>query len=155
MNRYRIAGLLLVVAVAAGLIDRSRVVGELRRDLKAAVGRETVWQAKYAEAATLHRKADTVWRVAKARVDSVPFDVHDTIQVLVYRERAEVALAACTELANACDVFHRTADSTITAKDHVIQSWAKIAEANKPSLLQRSWPLMFVLGVVVGAKASR
>lgn len=81
--------------------------------------RVNYWKARYAEAATTVRHdVDTV-RIRIARVDtlrdSIPVWRHDTTYIKEYVDRTEEALQACTELANSCESFHVTADSTIHA----------------------------------------
>ena len=88
-------------------------------------GQVSLWRARYAEAAVrVERDVDTV----RVRVTSVKelrdtLNIRDTIQVLVYLERADSALNACTELANSCALFKVTADSLIASQRTELGWW--------------------------------
>lgn len=120
--------------------DSARVRGE----------QVTIWQAKYATEAVRTAKRDTLWRIAKARVDSIrdtiPLWRHDTTYITEYVTRTDAALQACSELADSCTLFRVAADSTISAVSHERDAYRTLWEKEKPSKWDRVKPWVFLAG---------
>lgn len=144
-TRWRIAGLLLSVVVAASMVDAVR--SHMKRDdaraasLRVALQNESKWKARYSEAWTMVRvQIDTVRIKAdgvKVVRDTLLAHLTDTVEVLRYVAATDTALRACTDLANSCERFHATADSLFKAKD-ATTGWYR-AEAAHQARRARLW----------------
>lgn len=115
------------------------------------------YQALYAEAATRVQHADTVWRVAKARVDSirdtVPVWQHDTVYVREYVTRTDSALKACSLLADDCQAFRVKADQLIHSQEVELEALrgVNVAANRRAERYQRFTAAAFVVGGIIGA----
>lgn len=147
---WLVASLLLGFAVLT-----VRDSGASQKDLEATRRQNRILQAQVAELSIAVEKRDTVWRVAKQRVDSIrdTLNIHDTIQVLVYVERTDAALHACTDLANACTVYRSHADSLIeglTRENAAVRQYAE-REARRLQAQKRLTLVALIGGTLAGA----
>ena len=87
-------------------------------------------------------------------------NIHDTVQVKVFVERADSVVRSCTALAESCDRFRVRADSTIAGLRLDRDRWRLEAEHARPSgfdlFVRRTLPVVgFVAGVWVGSKVTQ
>ena len=99
------------------------------------------WQARYAEAAShVQRGGETVTvRVDRVRTLRDTLNVTDTIQVLVYLERADSALDACSEFVTSCERLRVAADSTVRSLEAERDAIRQYAESVKPAWIEKHW----------------
>lgn len=146
------AALIVVAALVAAFShrdtqhnsDHSAHERELRQRL-------SISEAKLAEAKIEHRHADTVYLAARSRVVTLRDTInwHDTIQVLVYRERVDSALSACDALRRSCLVLSEAADSTIRVSQSATD-WYR-GEATRAKREARVWKIATVGAFLLGA----
>lgn len=157
MNRVSVAlalGAIAIVAVQCHEITQGKADQRATlKQLEATQLDKRRWQAKYSIASIDAQKKDTVYRVARARVDTLrdSLVITDTLSVIRYVAAADSALQACTELANSCQVFRLTADSSLAAERKVNDALRQYAESVKPSLVQRNWWAVGILAALGGA----
>lgn len=153
-----LAAFLLVVASLAVLVELDRRDNQYHQQQYSALRvQNELLKDSVAKLAIEGSRKDTVWRVAKARVDtlrdSIPVWQHDTTYIREYVTRTDDALQACTELANSCEQFRRTATTLIASqKVELDLSYSlNVALQTKARRAQYIVPVAFILGGVLGA----
>lgn len=76
------------------------------------------------------------------------FNIHDTLQVIVFRERADSVKRSCTALDNSCDRFRVRADSSLASLTTDRDFWRDRFEHAKPSKWApvREWGIRIAIG---------
>jgi hypothetical protein len=151
---WLVGALLALAALASWDARKSDVRADrAEREVKDAQLDKRRWQAKYAIQSIELQRVDTVYRVARARVDTLrdSLVITDTLSVIRYVAAADSALQACSDLADSCRVFRTVADSTMRAMDRENAALRQYAESVKPSLIQKRWWVAALGGVAFGA----
>lgn len=154
--KYVIAGLILLALVMAFVLGShdSREHNE-RADQLAA--QNEILKADNARLSVENAKRDTVWRIAKARVDtlrdSILYQLHDTVAVIRYVARTDSALKACSDLSNSCERFRLHTDTLVRSLE-IERTWWKAEyerQAKRRDLASRFFFPALIGGVVAGA----
>jgi hypothetical protein len=153
--RWLCLGLVLGTVVALVLADRSlRKYEQIAKDAGAA---REIALADLAIAKVDAATKDTVFRVSRARVDtlrdSVLLRLTDTAYVTRYVLQTDSALQACTDLADSCAVFRLKTDTAIKALSAERDIYKNLYKAAKPSRFQKALPWVAAAGGFwIGAK---
>ena len=162
----RLVGLLVTGCVALGVVRGWPVPSDADPYASAIIRAHSRKMAADAQALREARTAlaasqDTVTRVVtRYRMLRDTLDIHDTVQVVRFVERADSVVRACTELQSSCERFRVRADSVIAGLTLEHDALAAEVKALTPSRVGRLWsrvrvPLVFAAGLYVGAKAAR
>ena len=105
-------------------------------------------------------QAKTLKAVASIKVLRDTLNIHDTVQVKVFVERADSVVRSCSELSDACERFRVRSDSLVASlrlSQEVLRKQVASLTPSKPRrFLAASWPVVaFVGGVWIGAKVTR
>lgn len=76
-------------------------------------------------------------------------NIHDTLQVIVFRDRADSVKRSCVELDNSCSRFRVRADSSIADLTLDRDRWKRATESLQPSRWDgvKTWAIRIVIGV--------
>lgn len=77
------------------------------------------------------------------------FNIHDTLQVIVFRDRADSVKRSCVDLDNACARFRVKADSSIADLTLDRDRWKRATESLQPSRWDavKTWAIRIGIGV--------
>lgn len=83
-------------------------------------------------------------------------NIHDTLQVIVFRERADSLKRSCADAVESCDRFRVRAESSLAGVTLDRDRWKLEAESRRPSKWRGALPYVaFVGGVWMGSRVVR